>query len=143
MPIESIADREDILAAVRAYNPSLPETLIGRWGVFLGEQLIEIRGYWTFASRGRANTKRRQLIENRVRLGPYNSEQRQYNTLYVFGRQINLRIPIQSGSENYWRHSIQNTDTDLIDEILDLFEVRQIGIDEARVHCEQLQRIEN
>lgn len=137
MPIESIADREDILAAVRAYDPGRPDSLIGRWGVFLNNQLIEIRGYWTFASRGRANTKRRQLVEEHVRLGPYNSEQRQYNTLYVFGRQISLRIPIQSGSESYWRHSMHNTDSELMDEILDIFEVRALTREDAQRHCEQ------
>lgn len=140
MPIESIVDREDILAAVRNYHSTQPVSLVGTWGVFLNNQLVEIRGFWNFRTRGRALTKRRQFIDDNIRTRSVYVEEldcRRIETINVFGQEISLRIPILF---DHYRVSISEIDLDLMSELLNIFEVRQITHEDALHHCAMLSR---
>jgi hypothetical protein len=90
MPLTN-TNRQDILNALRAYTPPTMNLHIGRWGIFINNQLIRTdKGEWSFNTRAIANGKLTTFLKHNTRLGDMNYAERTYGRITIFGTDIDI-----------------------------------------------------
>lgn len=113
------------------YQPSIPNTLVGRWGIFKNNNLVTWKGNNSWLTPARANASLTLFIKsNCIYLhNVYDARTNQYNytSILIFHQQYQLAIP--KISRNFYRD--RYLDTEAINQIKSLFQVRQITRDDV------------